>query len=136
TGNYGFFNLLTAVLNLWILDDELLRRSLPGPVWDRLPRAAPSPQPHGWRRAAALVLAVPFGAASVSLFAHRLRTGISRLPQRPGLVRGIAGLGGRIFAGLRRLEGTALRLRLMAPYGLFSVMTTTRPEIVIEGSND
>src|SRR5262249_15475564 len=34
------------------------------------------------------------------------------------------------------VENFSAPLMLVNPYGLFAVMTTTRPEIVIEGSND
>ncbi len=39
-------------------------------------------------------------------------------------------------APLRFLERAAAPLRLVNGYGLFAVMTTTRPEIVVEGSKD
>ena len=35
-----------------------------------------------------------------------------------------------------RLVGLAAPLRIVNTYGLFAVMTTTRPEIIVEGSND
>jgi hypothetical protein len=37
---------------------------------------------------------------------------------------------------VHRAALAAARSRLVTPYGLFSVMTTTRPEVIIEGSND
>jgi lipase maturation factor 1 len=37
---------------------------------------------------------------------------------------------------LERWQGEVFPFRVVAGYGLFSRMTTTRPEIVVEGSND
>lgn len=112
TGNYGFFNLLTLVLCVTLLDDG---------VWSRQEDAVAAP-PRGvtagksaWaRRAIAAVLFV----TSLAPLARALRVG----PQGLGPV------------------DTAYRLvsplHVVNPYGLFAVMTTERPEIVVEGSND
>ena len=110
TGNYGFFNLLTVVDNLWLLDDEALpraRRSLPPPHL-----------PPRWRRIAVALAALPIAALSASLLLAKVSRG-SWFP-RP----------------LARLYEVAARLASVNTYGLFAVMTTERPEIVIEGSDD
>jgi hypothetical protein len=110
TGNYAFFNLLALALCLWALDDRTfapLGRILRGRI---RPVCLPLP-----RRAltAGLVLIVTLGAVQViELF----------LPT-----------GGR---PLRRVLSLIAPFEIVNPYGLFAVMTTTRPEIVIEGSND
>ena len=44
TGNYGFFNLLTTLLGLWLLDDEVIERRL------GLPRMTPPRRARWWRR--------------------------------------------------------------------------------------
>jgi hypothetical protein len=106
TGNYGFFNLLSVVLALWFLDDQQVSRGRHRP---------PHPTPR-WRRLVDAALALPLGA--VSIFALLERFG--RNAPRP----------------LERLRERLAPLRSVNSYGLFSVMTTTRPEIVVEGSDD
>ncbi|MBW1758668.1 MAG: lipase maturation factor family protein, partial [Deltaproteobacteria bacterium] len=108
TGNYGFFNLLTIVLCLPLLDDRLLRRFVPrrflvkaGPEreskWSTWPGVAP-----------AIVIAL-----SAALFF----TGT--LGQRPP-----------------RWLSPIYPFSTFNNYGLFAVMTTERPEISIEGTLD
>jgi hypothetical protein len=111
TGNYAFFNLLTATLCLLLLDDAAL------PAWLR-PAAATegAVQSRSWPRwvlwPAAAVLLAASGAHLLMTFRVR--------PPAPLL----------------------LPAQLVAPfsavnsYGLFAVMTTSRPEIVVEGSDD
>jgi hypothetical protein len=118
TGNYGFFNLLTIVLCVPALDDRFLRRLVPFRL------AAEGGEPHARRLFVAVV-------APVLLFLSVL-----------SLVREIAFTvpGGR---GVGLMPGWADRtLDWVAPfrsingYGLFRVMTTERPELVVEGSDD
>lgn len=115
TGNYAFFNLLSLALCLWGLDDETLSG------WKSLGRVRSLIPPLGdrWKVAAR-------ATASAILIAY-------------------IGLGfGEVALMLRSDPGSAIRstLRALSPfeivntYGLFAVMTTTRPEIIIEGSND
>ena len=112
TGNYAFFNLLTVALAVLLLDDA----SFP-PRW-RAAAAAGDRGGGGWPRwilwpAAALLLcasAVPFLA---TIGARR------SLPVPLLWVY-------RELAPLRSANG----------YGLFAVMTTSRPEILVEGSDD
>jgi predicted DCC family thiol-disulfide oxidoreductase YuxK/uncharacterized membrane protein YphA (DoxX/SURF4 family) len=111
TGSYGFFNLLTIVDSLWLLDDEPLARAL------RL-RRPPRQRAPWWRRLAVAVAALPLVALSVSELVTRLRRR-TKLP--PALVR---------------LHEAAAPFRAVNRYGLFAVMTRQRPEIVIEGSRD
>jgi len=113
TGNYGFFNLLAIVLCVPLLDDALLRRVLP------LPLAAGEPEPR-WKVSA--VRGVGSVLALLALLAF---------------VREIA----QTAPGVRRpLENPLLDavapFRSVNGYGLFRVMTTERPEIVLEGSDD
>ncbi len=115
TGNYAFFNLLTLALCLLLCDDQALEHWIPR--WLKGKIAAP---------------AVP------------------RFPQvarlaTPVLVSVIALLSclqlAETFLGALPMPAQAV-LRWTSPfgivnsYGLFAVMTTTRSEIVIEGSND
>ncbi|MDC3960995.1 lipase maturation factor family protein [Polyangium jinanense] len=111
TGNYGFFNLLTAVLGLWLLDDEpLLGKTL-------FRATGPARPMRGVRR-------FVIGAAATLLFTLTLGAHLERYGPRnpPGL--------------LSRMLDALVPLHSVNTYGLFSVMTVRRPEIVIEGSDD
>lgn len=109
TGNYGFFNALTVVLALSLLDDadlKLVRRSLnTGGV------TAGVGLGH-------LVLAMGLMGLS-GLQLARQTIGLESLPEP---VRGV-------------LAATT-PYRSANGYGLFAVMTTERAEIIIEGSHD
>ena len=139
TGNYGFFNLLTAALCLPLLDDRflsyLLRRT-------RRVSAVVTTAPPAWQRFGnGLVLALLLGSSSLVLFEELVRT--DRMAQhnpsaRPNPTWITTSLN---FCGTHLLD--PLRSRLLIPmrswrtingYGLFRVMTTRREEIVIEGS--
>ena len=112
TGNYGFFNLQSFVLGLWLLDDEALSRVLP-----RMTRE-PARQRPLWRSLFGSAAAMPL-----------LLLGARELLARFGLPRDVP-------PALERLEDKARPFRAVNPYGLFSVMTVQRPEISIEGSDD
>jgi hypothetical protein len=110
TGNYAFFNLLSAALCLFLLDDASLRR------WTRLGISDSDPQ--RWRRAVAVGVAVVTIPLSATVFAASF-----------GVALPIAPL-------VRPAMETIEPFRSVNAYGLFAVMTTTRPEIVLEGSDD
>jgi len=118
TGNYTFFNLLTAALCVLLLDDAFLSRL----VSKRLAgRAARSGAERPWP-IIQCVLTLPPAAlllAVSTLFFCQQMLGFRDLPDR--LERGLQ------FVHASRSINT---------YGLFAAMTTRRPEIVIEGSND
>ena len=114
TGNYCFFNLLTVALCFLLLDDA---------VWPARARAwlgADRSQPHG--RAWPRWIIHPVAALIVVLSVIQVFD-FSRLS--PGSSH-----------WLHRLRRATAPLRLVNGYGLFAVMTTTRPEIVVEGSDD
>jgi hypothetical protein len=111
TGNYTFFNLLTLALCLPFLDD----------AWWRRPSSAEAADPFAW---------------------PRFKQGLQR-----SLAVGIVGITGLetiaafipaiVASGpvLELVSGVA-PLRSFNTYGLFAVMTTSRPELIIEGSDD
>ncbi|WNG38772.1 lipase maturation factor family protein [Archangium violaceum] len=115
TGNYGFFNLLTLVLCLSVLDDGVLARWRTG---------APPPVASDWplRRSGwgAVALVLFIGAYAVLGFSRDLQR-LTRQPP-PGV--------------LETVEDAIEGFRSINTYGLFAVMTTERREIVLEGSAD
>jgi predicted DCC family thiol-disulfide oxidoreductase YuxK len=109
TGNYAFFNLLSIALCLFLLDDATLSSRTtcsPAPVVSRVRHAA---------TVAVAVVTVP-----VSALMFTSRAGVT-LP------------GWQVVVPMAELVAP---LRSVNGYGLFAVMTTTRREIVVEGSND
>jgi predicted DCC family thiol-disulfide oxidoreductase YuxK len=113
TGNYGFFNLLTIVLALTLLDDAAV---------GRLTRMTPPPYPRSrpWMRRWVIV------PIALVLFIVGLMAGIERvLMARLDWPRPLAAL-------QRAVEP----FEIANHYGLFAAMTKTRPEIIIEGSDD
>ena len=109
TGNYAFFNLLAIALCLLALDDQSLPRRF------RIPAAAGTPR--RWPRP---VLAA-FAAAVVA---------VSGIQAEEALFR-------RVWPQSAAVIAEAVEpFRTINSYGLFAVMTTTRPEIIVEGSAD
>jgi predicted DCC family thiol-disulfide oxidoreductase YuxK len=114
TGNYNFFNLLTMLLCVFLFDDAALRRLLPRWLESRTTARAPLPGRTATVVATALALVVaPVGLNRIwQTLTHK------DLPVLGALTRAVS------------------PLFIVNPYGLFAVMTTSRPEIVIEGSAD
>ena len=119
TGNYAFFNLLTIVLCLLLIDDA---------VWRRIggffkPRATTQSSLPLLRRArvqgivalAVLVVTLPLNAMLIFI-AFKPEASPPR--------------------ALVALHNLVEPFRIVNGYGLFRVMTKTRPEIVVEGSAD
>jgi predicted DCC family thiol-disulfide oxidoreductase YuxK len=114
TGNYNFFNLLSIAMCVLLLDDASLRRSLPRRLVTRVRDRARQPGRAATMIATALaVVIVPVGLNRICL--------------------SLTGSGLPVADALERLVSP---LMIVNPYGLFAVMTTSRPEIVIEGSAD
>jgi lipase maturation factor 1 len=110
TGNYAFFNLLSAALCVFLLDDMALGE------WTRLAVAAT--EPNRVRAAIGVALAIVMVPLSLTAFAGSLGIALPTAPLTDPVLDTIASF------------------RSVNAYGLFAVMTTTRPEIVIEGSDD
>jgi predicted DCC family thiol-disulfide oxidoreductase YuxK len=110
TGNYCFFNLLTIALCLLLFDDALVgtvRCAVRGP---RSARALPN-----YMAIAVLVITLPINL--MLLF--------SAFRPRAEWPRPVAALHSYVEP-----------LRIVNGYGLFRVMTKSRPEIIVEGSAD
>ena len=116
TGNFNFFNLLVLGLCLFLLDDAAVRRWLPGRIT---------------------------GLFRLTQIRER------RLPLRNGVLALLAVfvLYVGVFQMVRTFSGsvpgpaaTLMRwvqpFRVVNSYGLFANMTTSRPEIRVQGSND
>jgi predicted DCC family thiol-disulfide oxidoreductase YuxK len=114
TGNYCFFNLLAVTLCVLLLDDAALRRFAPL-RWRTLPV---SPRRWRWPSWITAPLAAVVLLVTTMTLASSFREPISWPSPMVSLFRTLAPL--RSFNG----------------YGLFAMMTTARPEIIIEGSND
>jgi predicted DCC family thiol-disulfide oxidoreductase YuxK len=116
TGNYAFFNILTIALCLFLLDDTALGRILPKRICERIPTTLSDKGRQRLRNNACRVF------AACVLFVSGFQ---------------MAGM----FSGIHWMPADTV-IRAIAPfeiintYGLFAVMTTSRPEIVIEGSAD
>jgi hypothetical protein len=113
SGNFGFFNLLTIVLCIPILDDEFW------PARWRKHFAAIEPKPSRfWPNPLLVPLAVLILLISGMTVAEAFNDQIHWPPL------------------LTSLDETIEPFRSINGYGLFRVMTTVRNEIVIEGSDD
>lgn len=135
TGNYGFFQLLTLALAATLLDDTTLRRALPARLRDRLPQT-PGPRAPLWDRR------LTFAAAAVLIPASALvmTTRLAAAPIRRAITADEPGLTGSALRALADTTDTLLRplrpFALVNGYGLFATMTTTRDELIIEGTAD
>lgn len=110
TGNYAFFNLLTLALCLLLFDDQFLRQ-----IWKRIPEINVEQKTSTWATRGALALAIVLGSAGLCQIVETKFD----LPEP-----------------LKKFKGTLEHLNIVNGYGLFAVMTTSRPEIAIEGSLD
>ncbi|HKP92959.1 MAG TPA: lipase maturation factor family protein [Chthoniobacterales bacterium] len=126
TGNYSFFNLLTMALCLLLLDDTIWARKRKSRDLRMVGRDSVEPQrrtadgstasrPTKFAATAVLVITLPVNAMLI-FSAFR--------PEAP-CPRPIAGIAGYLET-----------FHVVSGYGLFRVMTKSRPEIVIEGSSD
>lgn len=116
TGNYAFFNWLSLSLCLFLFDDAQLERIIRR-VWiERRTKATVNFVSPAFRQGAV------FAAGLVIFLLSSMFT--------------LQALGFQIPAVARTLISTAAPFGITSSYGLFATMTTIRPEIVIEGSND
>jgi len=116
TGNYAFFNLLSIALCVFLLDDGIWNASVSA---DRSGggRVLQTRRGRNVSRLAAIAFAIVTVPVSLMMFLGSLGFGFA-----PPLVGELA----EWLSPLRSINS----------YGLFAVMTTTRDEIVVEGSND
>jgi lipase maturation factor 1 len=116
TGNYTFFNLLAVALCLLLLDDAFLRRVAPQRLSTRIIESSERRQASRWNQR----------VLSVLTCVYVLLGGFQML----------GALTGRVPEPAVAVLNWLAPFRIVNTYGLFAVMTTTRPEISVEGSND
>jgi predicted DCC family thiol-disulfide oxidoreductase YuxK len=114
TGNYNWFNLQTMLLCLPLFDDAALRRILPS----RLVALARAKSRPPRRAATILVNAIALLMVALSLV---------QMDER---------FGGDTPELALTIDDAFEPFHIVSPYGLFAVMTTTRNEIIVEGSDD
>ncbi|MBS0237802.1 MAG: lipase maturation factor family protein [Proteobacteria bacterium] len=114
TGNYGFFNLLTIALCLFLFDDAAIRQAIPQKLSQWIQNRAPQPGRAATASALALtLLVVPVGADRIAqAFA------LPNLPVVNSITQAIS------------------PWLIVNAYGPFATTTMNRPEIIVEGSND
>lgn len=111
TGNYCFFNLLTIALCLLLIDDVTWKGLLSKRFMPNFQSVENSP--HRYRRVCIAVVAMLLFVLSSVRF------------------------GGQLFRDVRFPDVAWIRpFRSVNTYGLFADMTESRPEIIVEGSND
>ncbi|MDE0426984.1 MAG: lipase maturation factor family protein [Candidatus Poribacteria bacterium] len=111
TGNYCFFNLLTIALCLLLIDDVAWKRLLPKRLMPSIRLLEQAP--HRYSR-------ICIGVVAVLLF----------------LLSGLR-FSGQLFRDGRLPDVAWITpFRSVNTYGLFADMTESRPEIIVEGSND
>ena len=127
TGNFGFFNLLTLVLCVPVLDDGVLSRlriRMASVQTETEIKSEAEPETPARRAIVRVIAPVLLALSALSMVRELAYT----LP------------GGRGMTFWPRAGDEVLGwvepLRSINGYGLFRVMTTERPELVIEGSRD
>ncbi|HEY5138383.1 MAG TPA: lipase maturation factor family protein, partial [Methylococcales bacterium] len=115
TGNYNFFNLLTILLCLFLFDDEDFEKILPAQLISTIRQKRPTP---GFiaNTAAALWTCLIFLTCATYIW-------IFNVKQKP-------------VEPLYSLVQITSAFSLINNYGPFAVMTTERPEIIVQGSLD
>lgn len=123
TGSYGFFNLLTVVLGIALVDDATLARFVPTRLTTAL-SSLPSPAPPSSPALGVHATRAMTGACGVLfvLGALELVTSIGLSPLVPDFV-------------LTATDAVA-PWRVTSSYGLFARMTTTRDELVFLATED
>ena len=116
TGNYGFFNVLTLVVCLSLLDDRTTLAWSPRRWRERWTNPSLPPIRGPARIAYAAIVVCVVGLSSAQMLEQLAGVAMPR--------------------GLEIVHRTARPFRTINNSGLFAGMTTERPEIVVEGSLD
>jgi len=116
TGNFAFFNLLSIALCVWLVDDAYVASAFRRTIGDH--RASYEGPAKAGRHILSIAAAIVIVPVSLLHFTSSL---------------GVLLPGWQLIAPIAELVSP---LRSLNTYGLFAVMTTTRPEIIVEGSDD
>ena len=146
TGNYGCFNWLTLVLCLALLDDrafrdskEWLKRKLPALAKSKAGLWAGRTFNQGDEtRAADAPPDQPVSTSRLERIRRRVLIAYAVIVVLIGLAQLDNVFGSRSRSGgpVTWLRSKVEPFRVVNTYGLFAVMTTSRPELIIEGSLD
>lgn len=116
TGNYNFFNISAMILCLSLYDDAFIRRFVPQKLANRLLENNNEPAHYKITTAFAWLFAVVTIFISIVQFGVRFNVGVPKFAET--------------------VNTQLAPLRMVSTYGPFAVMTKSRKEIIIEGSND
>ena len=120
TGNYTFFNVLTLLLCVPLLDDFAMRSLIPSRMRSRC--VAREAQHQRSSRPWPKWIIAPLTAFVLCLTVTQFLV--------------TCGARWKILEPFFSVHSYVSSFRSFNSYGLFRVMTTTRPEIIVEGSND
>ena len=151
TGNYCFFNLLTIVLCITLLDDRAIRSFVPrrATAWLDLPKPA-VPKLMWLRIVVGTTAALVIFISSLAFFDEMVRTlrnqqraveaGLERDSVPPAFVA-VLEASDKLLLRWSKNGGNPLLdwvrpFRTISGYGLFRDMTTERVEIIFQGSSD
>ena len=123
SGNYGFFNLLTLCLCIPLIDDQII----PSTITNRFSKGTTGTvaSKSAFRTP---VLFLLFSIFLTTAYGHILNDLKGNKPTEEEFLE--------VPEWIQSLQAETRVLRCFNSYGLFRVMTTTRPEIIIEGSMD
>jgi len=117
TGNYCFFNILTIALCLLLFDDALFIKCIPE-KWRVTFEETRSRIPH-WKKI--FVEGMGIGVLGISILLYLVPLFVSPVSYPSAFISTVQ---------------TIRPFHIINQYGLFAVMTTSRPEIFIKGSHD
>ncbi|MDC0206467.1 lipase maturation factor family protein [Nitrospinae bacterium] len=117
TGNYCFFNILTIVLCLLLFDDGVIQKRIPE-KWRIIFKETRSRIPE-WKKRFFEVMGL--GVLVISILLYIIPLFVSPVSYPSAFISTV---------------NTIRPFHIVNRYGLFAVMTTSRPEIFIKGSSD
>jgi len=120
TGNFAYFNWLTIVLCITLFDDRFLRHIFPTHLVAAMLESAQQSKP-------ALLLRVIVAVVALVILVVSLTQLVMATLSLPRVA---------IPRPVQELSNTLAPFGIVNSYALFVNMTTTRPEIIVEGSND
>lgn len=140
TGNYCFFNLLTLILCLWLVDDKYLKKLIPTKLAELLTnKKLTNPQEVIESSINQRLSSLNLNKYHLTKFICILLLGFYGFSSTSYIISRSPGeIPGKIF--FTELSNNYLKnyhqYFISNPYGLFAVMTTKRNEIIIQGLED